>query len=532
MNTNAQYMFDQIRSNVLNIIEQNKTNEVTRDSRFCKAGVYMLFVDCFTDDLIIPFYIGQTSNFQKRHKQHFSEVMALNRLHRECYEYALYADLYNGHARPCKIFSYMVNHGCSLKDLHMIVLEVIENEQTRHEAEQKYIDNLYAPFFGFNQLNSVLRGIEAHYGDGEQREYSIAKEQDVETILRFSGFGYGVYNWYRSCEPFCETISNKQPTVEIPDLFLKVLDSKKRLDEMRLRETKIKRYNGWQAEDEVWGICRETINTYFAKRKLKSEDKKKLVVKILLFNVEDDRNELEKYFAKYADRIDENLFEIIESIHGNEIQHIRQQVADNQVEYRSIEAEKEILNNIVVGTLLPKQYESHPLGDMEKSITFEVSENEENVCFLNIEFTCFRADYNHDYYPEVVRVDYCVINNGQTKTRTAYIDNALANFFDCDDVYYCESGFRYGPFTPYLKGRVDTHIPVTMEYKNGINEWSLQDKKTEDFKKVFMEISSLIDEKTKIIYSTSGYKSTILRFADIAQLSGTLLMKKLKRLCK
>ena len=113
-----------------------------------------------------------------------------------------------------------------------------------------------------------------------------------------------------------------------------------------------------------------------------------------------------------------------------------------------------------------------------------------------------------------------------------YIENSLTDFFDHEDLYYCESGFRYGPFNPYLRGNVDTHIPVTMEYKNGINEWSLRGKETEDFRKVFKEINMLIDEKTNVVYSTSGYKSTILRFIDCEELSGTTLAKKLKRLCK
>lgn len=92
-------MFEQIRCNVLNIIDQKKDREVTRDSSFHMAGVYMLYVDCFADNTIIPFYIGQTNNFQERHKQHFTEILALNRLNRECYEYALLADLYNGRVR-------------------------------------------------------------------------------------------------------------------------------------------------------------------------------------------------------------------------------------------------------------------------------------------------------------------------------------------------------------------------------------------------------------------------------------------------
>ena len=531
---NAQSIYSKIRGKVISIIEQYKTNEVTSNSNFNEAGIYMLYVDSFDDDTIIPFYIGQTSNFQERHKKHLSEIMALNRLNRDCYKYALFAELYNGHNRPCKIFSYMVNHGCLLKDLHMIVLEVIDDEKTRLEIEQKYIDELYAPFFGFNQLNSVLRSIEYHYGESDKKDYSLAKEKDkdIEEILRFATFGYALYNWYRSCDAFLKTISAKQQMDKFPDLFLRIHNSKKRLEEIRLRLSEIKGYNSLRAEDDVWSICKKTIDAYFSQRNLKSAEKKKLVVKVWLFDIESDRNELEKYFAKYFDRIDENIFELIERIHGKKIYPIKQKVADNQCEYRALEEEKDTLNNVVLGTLLPKHYVSHPLGDMEKHASFDVSDNRENICYLNIEFTCFRSDYINDCYPDITRVDYYVVNNGQVKTRSIYIENSLTDFFDHEDLYYCESGFRYGPFNPYLRGNIDTHIPVTMEYKNGINEWSLRGKETGDFRKVFKEINMLIDEKTNVVYSTSGYKSTILRFINCEELSGTTLAKKLKRLCK
>ncbi len=532
MSDNPQPTFDQVRNNIQCIIEQNKTYEVTNTSHIHKAGVYMLYVDCFSDDTIIPFYIGQTNDFQERHKQHFSEIMALNRLHRECYEYALFADLYNGHARPCKIFSFMVNHRCSLNDLHMIVLETIEDEAERLQTEQKYIDELYAPFFGFNQLNSVLRYIDVQYRRIDKKEYISALKQDIELILQFPSYGYGLYNWYRSCETIYKAITAKQPVPEIPEPLHRIHDSKKRLNAISLRRIEIKNYNGWEAPDEVWNICKETINEFFKKRKLRSEDKKQLIAKIILFNFEDDRNQLEKYFSKYSDRIDEDIFVIIDSIHGTEISPIKQKVADNQSEYRALEDEKKALDNIVLGSLLPKPYKSHPLGDMEKRKNFDVSVGKDNVCYLNIEFTCFRADFDNNCYPEVTKVDYCVINKGTTTERTTYIENSLTSFFARDDVYYCESGFRYGPFNPCLRGRVDSFIPISMEYRNGINEWSLRDKETENFKKVFREINQLIDEKTKVIYSTSGYKSTILRFVDCKGLSETVLAKKLKRICK
>ena len=524
-------MIAEVRSKVLNAIALNKTNEITRYSNVHSAGVYMLYVDCFQDDFIVPFYIGQTSDFQERHKQHFTQVMALNRLNRECYTYALFSDLYNGHARPCKIFSYMVNHGCTLKDLHMIVLDFIEDKQRRIEIEQQYIDDLRAPFFGFNQIKSTVRLIELRFERGDESDYEQVREKDIEQILRFPMYGYSLYNWYRVCDSLVKVISEKKPNQAIPPSYLQVWQSSNQLKVISSRLTEINHYYRWKAEEDMWAICKGTISDFFDKRKLKSETKKKLVIKVWLFDKEDDRKELARYFSRYADGEDQKLIEKIERIHGEDIQYIRQRLADDQREYCELEEEKERLNGIVFGMLVPKEYQSHPLGAMDESFDIQPA-GAENVCYLNVEYSCYKADYDLDLYPQMMRIDYCVVRDGKIWSRTVYLDNSLVGFFDNDNMYYMESGFHRGPFHPCLVGAIDTHISVTMEYRNSINEWVLRDKTTENYTAVLLEINELIDAQTKVVYTTSGYKSAILRFADSKTLSGTLLMKKLRRLCK
>ena len=61
--------YAEIKQQVLEIINQNKHNEVNRKTIFKESGIYMLYVDCFDDDNIIPFYIGQTNNFQERYNK-------------------------------------------------------------------------------------------------------------------------------------------------------------------------------------------------------------------------------------------------------------------------------------------------------------------------------------------------------------------------------------------------------------------------------------------------------------------------------
>lgn len=426
----------------------------------------------------------------------------------------------------------MVNHDCSLKDLHMIILDAIDDENMRLEAEQNYIDTLYAPFFGFNQLNSVIRSIWVYYSNEDPEEYNIAQKQDIDMLLKFSSFGYGHYNWYRSCKSLFSTIASQDRLSELPDLYLTIYKNAKRLDEIALRRAEIRGYNGLQAEKEAWKTCKKTIDTYFARYKLKSEDKKKMVISVLLFDIDYQRDQLEKYFVQYSDKIDENIFDLINRVHYRKIPSIKQKITSNQLEYCALEEEREKLRRVAFNALIPKQYMSHPLGDMERAVSFETANEAKNVCYLNIEFTDFKSNPARDYGRDMLRVDYCVINNGKVSARTVYTSARLTDFFTCDDAYYCESGFKYGPLNPRLKGHIDTPISVAMEYKNGINEWTLRDKTTEDFKKVLKEINRLIDEKTKVVYTTSGYKSTILNFIEYNELSNTILAKKLKRLCK
>ena len=65
-----------------------------------------------------------------------------------------------------------------------------------------------------------------------------------------------------------------------------------------------------------------------------------------------------------------------------------------------------------------------------------------------------------------------------------------------------------------------------MEYDNGINEFTLKDKETYNFLDIVKEIDNLIDDTTKIIY-TSSCKSIIKRWKEYSIAEESLIMKKL-----
>ena len=124
------------------------------------------------------------------------------------------------------------------------------------------------------------------------------------------------------------------------------------------------------------------------------------------------------------------------------------------------------------------------------------------------------------------------MRDGKERKRTVFVRNSLSNYWNDEDLYYCERGFSHGPFNIFLEGKTDTIIPVTMEYKNGINEYTLRDVDLEKAEDVFKEIGELVDSKTKLVYTTSGYKSGIKEYSHIAEKRNLEVVKRLIQICK
>ena len=141
-------MFEKIKNKVKKIIKDRNVEEINNNTDSKNIGIYMIYIDNFNDDKVIPIYIGQTGygknrNFQNRYKEHLQEIMALNRLEYNYYKELLLDNFYDGHYKSCKIFQYMVDHNCTLKDFRMIVLEKIDGnsdniQELLDKKEQKY----------------------------------------------------------------------------------------------------------------------------------------------------------------------------------------------------------------------------------------------------------------------------------------------------------------------------------------------------------------------------------------------------------
>lgn len=415
----------------------------------------------------------------------------------------------------------------------MVILEEIEDDAQRLERETEYINTLYAPFFGFNQMNCISKQMDLRFEKCDKAEFESIVATDYENLMEYCQFGYASFNWYLMHGMFGNERINTFLSAVTDKVFNHVVQSKKRLNEIQNERLDIKSYNSFQAEKDVWEICQATIKAYFVQHGLRSEDKQKLIIRAYLFEMENDLKELNTYFKRYKDRIQTSISDLLVEKHGDDLATIKTKVVANQEKYRKLEDEEKHLLEEMFRMLRPSiQYQSHPLQSLYDGFSFVRKQKESNICYLNIEYTCFKGDFWKDIYPEISKIDYLIVRNGEEYARSAFIQNSMMGFFDTDEVYYYETGFHAGPFNPYLVGNVGTHITVSMEYKNGINEHTLCGVKAEDTVKVLKEIDSLIDDSTKIIYTTSGYKSTIKHYAEMEQYKKIKVVKILSKQCR
>ena len=110
--------------------------ELTPFTKCNFSGIYMIFIDNFKDENIIPIYIGETKHFQQRYREHFAKLLKLNRM-----SYDEYCDYIRSKEAEhdylyCKIFKYLVDNSLTLDNLHMIIIDKQENLQNLNEEEK------------------------------------------------------------------------------------------------------------------------------------------------------------------------------------------------------------------------------------------------------------------------------------------------------------------------------------------------------------------------------------------------------------
>ena len=121
--------FEDAKEEIIKLIKDK--NEITNRTDFKTGGIYLLYVDNFDSEKIIPAYIGKTHNFQERHKEHLKEILSINRLTKKNHTSAIISKYYEVHYKSSKFFKYLVDNENSLNDIHMVILEECDDEDTK-----------------------------------------------------------------------------------------------------------------------------------------------------------------------------------------------------------------------------------------------------------------------------------------------------------------------------------------------------------------------------------------------------------------
>ena len=150
--------------------------------------------------------------------------------------------------------------------------------------------------------------------------------------------------------------------------------------------------------------------------------------------------------------------------------------------------------------ILPrKEYNAFPLKDKYQEIEFGKLDNNELV--INFEFSNNGICNDWWYFSySLIKMDYKLnINDKIIEKKNIFIspqdneENNEIKYFEKDRIEKFK--FRKSPFC--VRNFPD-YISTTMEFQNGINEFTLMNKKKYDFNVILDEINSFIDEKTRI----------------------------------
>lgn len=520
-------MFEEIKNKVKKIIKDRNVEEINNNTDSKNIGIYMIYIDNFNDDKVIPIYIGQTGygknrNFQNRYKEHLQEIMALNRLEYNYYKELLLDNFYDGHYKSCKIFQYMVDHNCTLKDFRMIVLEKIDGnsdniQELLDKKEQKYFTEFLPAFFGFNQVNTVVEANKEFFANFNNLEGFVASDKllnyeldDCENFIKYFGYGYTKFNYYH-CYPKTYTVGENSKKIEY-----ELRDKKELLKNKYYDENKFKKYNDklpklekkyeknneeLQQNKKIFEERYEPeIKEYCQKYKIGIIQKYQDIVDVLIYQDKENIIDFKKYLKRK--KIDVNILDNFNK--DNEFTNWREKHIS--LLRKNNELKDEIRNcRLVKRTddlmrILPrKEYDAFPLKDKYQEIEFNRLDNNELV--INLDFSnngicndwwCF--SYN------LIKMDYKLnINNKIIEKKNIFIlpqnneGNNEIKYFEKDRV----ETFKLKK-SPFCVRNFPDYISTTMEVQNGINEFTLMNKTKYDFKEILDEINSFIGAKTRV----------------------------------
>lgn len=553
------------------LIQKNSAKEVTTETKYKISGIYMIYINNFSSDTIIPMYIGRSEDIQKRYKQHFEEILALNRLSSEEYHKYFFSkaySFYEGKFKSPKIFKYMMEQNCTLKDFRMVVLEEVEKESLI-EKEQEYFQRLLPSFFGFNQFNSFLKQVnlrvtKSEMGPTETRDFLSILSQDVRCISPYYEYGYTRFNF--------EHAFPKGFFLSLKDRDLIIDETNSVFQEIECELEKLERlYNIDYERNELRKELDVMDNKIKKLEELKIstfEDGKEAITAL--------RNEITEKFKElgiYKNKIPINNF--VNSILSDEPQEYKTRflkfltIYDCDMDFYELYEDK--INHItVVAAALNKTkelhdesfmfqrqktkqnlhkryrliYPGHPftpysLGDISKNLTIETNDEYElsNTCHINIYISNNgNSGVEVRKASHIIKIDYCYIDiTGNRTDKSYYIDNETTRncqsglrYFEKD--FYDNFVFKKVPFKliSLIDGEIDnSFISINAEIKHGMNDYTLKDKSLVQLTAVLDEIQQTIDEETRFNLYVSESQNCLKRCVPFKISSRNIFVERL-----
>lgn len=528
-------MIDLVKEIVVETIKSNSCMEITNQTNYKNAGIYMIYIDNLNDDNIIPIYIGKSKDLQGRYKQHLSEIMALNRLECDFYNTLLDKTFYDGSLKACKIFKYMIDHECSLKDFHMIILENVNELDKLDQKEQEYFKLYHPAFFGFNQMNTRLavdklgRGYnpEAPYNEDDYSALCDIVSDDISNIYKYKEYGFTLFNFKWAFIPKLPCIDGKN----IESIRTKIDDINERINRLRedlmspeekIREARVNKLliklKELRSEEVVIARkereLKDSLITPKAQKLFKHNNiKSNIAYQDFLKSLICNNEKAKKRFLKYLDKrkIDRDFYrEFQQEI--EEKGRIDFELGKNKVTAGELSEELDELSQKRVYEAIKiikpdKKYEKFPLKDMYNDYVFKYDQNySNNFCEINIAI----SNNGRNKQPEIIKIDFRIINNNEIiERKNIFISNSTTE--SCyEKNHYYEKDYLDNIGLGSVRFKIDlidkeagdwsnVCISINAETRTGINDYTIKDKELYNLIEVINEIELNTDHYTLFI---------------------------------
>lgn len=540
---NNKSKFYEIKQEVQELIKTHEHKEITAVTKYKVSGIYMIYLDHFVDDKFVPIYIGQSKDIQKRYKAHYTELLALNRISYDEYKHYFFSkssSFYEGKFKTSKIFKYMVENNCTLEDFHMIVLEDVESANLIRK-EEEYFEQYLPSFFGFNQLNSLLKRIKLFHKresllNEDVRAYCDGILRDIQHIHNYINYGYTKFNFEHSLVKDVyirgkemgsldrdTTLKVKETEAALLDIWKEYLPTWKKMNELaeKRRENFEMHQTGSEKFRELVIQLKKVVDKKFAElnfNSLKAKDN-------FIYSILDVENsQYEKDFLKFM-KSKQNQINFY-NLYQRQIKEIKEKQKyknekdeaykffSKQYTKLSDKKRKERYKLIFPG----KKYNSFVLQDKQIPYSFMKSEEYHlrNTCeirFIIGNNGLTRGEIRKD--PYIIRIDYRYIDEELKKNeKKYYIDNEITQsaklgFRYIEQDFYNLFTFNRERFkvTSVNKEKMDnTFISALAEYKHGVSDYTIKGKELVSLLTVLTEIEQQTNMETKFkIVSTESF---------------------------